>query len=128
ETSYPALLQAVKSGTAEVARRAEELLEWLRENVPAERLEVRPQDVVQTEDMKILGWIEGIVFKASTAQFGEQTLKLADLRSLRALSGAEDVVAKNVLADPGTLSAYENQIGKVLYIRVTGGRPGGRAG
>jgi hypothetical protein len=128
ERAYPALLQAAKSTDPEVARRAEELLEWVRDNVAADQLEVRQQDVVQTDDMKVTGRIVGVVFKAHTSQFGDQALKLADLRSLRALNAADDAEPRNVIADPGTLMPYQNQIGKVLYIRVTGGAIGAPAG
>jgi hypothetical protein len=121
EKAYPALLAAVKSSDQEIARRAEELLEWLRATVSPELLELRAQDTVHTEDMKIAGRIEAIVLKAHTFQFGEQSLKLADLRSLRALSVADAAdEPKNVMADPGTLHNLHNQLGKTFHFRVTG--------
>jgi hypothetical protein len=121
EKAYPTLLQAAKSGDQEAVRRVEELLSWLRENVPSEQLEVRQQDVVYTEEMKVTGRISTGVLKVYTYQFGELPLKLADLRSLRSMSATEpEAEPRNVLADPGNLMSLQAQVGKTFFIRVTG--------
>jgi hypothetical protein len=121
EKAYPALLKAAKSSDQEVARRAEELLEWLQTTLTEEQLQVRPQDIVYTDDMKVAGRIAGLTLKVQTQQFGEQQVKLADLHSLRSLNSVEAAAAesKNVLPDPGGLTNYQNQIGKTFYFRVT---------
>src|SRR5262249_12899918 len=122
EKAYPALLHASKSGNPESVRRVEELLSWLRENVSSDQLEVRQQDVVHTEDLKLTGRISAGVLKVHTYQFGELPLKLADLRSLRSMSAAAEPEpeARNVLADPGNLMSLQAQVGKTFFIRVTG--------
>jgi LCCL domain len=124
EKAYPALQQAAKHADAEVARRAEELLDKLREEVPTEQLEPRPNDVVHTADMTVTGRIAAASLRVETFQFGEQSLKLSDVRSLRSLAVPDTesvaVEPKNVMADPGNLTALHNQIGKTFYVRVTG--------
>ena len=82
--AYPALLEAATSKDAEVVRRASDLVDKIREMVPAENLEVRPRDVIQTADSKIAGRITTTSLKATTSQFGEVTVKLVDMRNLLA--------------------------------------------
>jgi hypothetical protein len=128
ELAYPALLRAAKDKDAEVARRAEDILEKVREVVPAERLELRGDDVIYTtEDSKIIGRIVASSFKVDTPQFGEQQLKLTYVRSLRSLGYIEPEAtgAVNADPDPGSLNAFQGMVGKTLTFRVTGGQPGG---
>jgi hypothetical protein len=126
EKAYPALLAAAKDKDAEVARRAQRLVEKIREEVPEEQLVVRPHDVVYTADSKFTGRIEGASFKATTSQFGDVQVKLHDIRGLRSLAvPAEVEVAGNLEPDPGTLVNYQNQIGKRFTFRVTGAANGG---
>jgi hypothetical protein len=123
--AYPALLEASKQKDAEVVRRVEGLLERLRETVPEKDLEIRKNDVVQTADSKIAGHIQGESLRVVTAQFGEVPMKLADLRSLKSAKAAGDTeVVKNVQPDPGSLTNFQNDIGKVYYFRVTGATNG----
>jgi hypothetical protein len=124
ERAHPALLEAAKHKDLEVSRRAEDLLQKLRDELPAERLELRPFDVIHTEHSKIAGRIAASALKVKTSQFGEQQLKLTDIRTLRAPTGVE-VDPANVLPDPGSLSRQEFPIGKLLVFRVTGAQPGG---
>jgi hypothetical protein len=125
--AYPALLEAAKSSDQEVARRAEQLLEKIRETAPRDQLEVRPFDVVHTEHSQIAGRLALEAVKVRTFQFGEQMLKLADLRSLQ-LPGArvapkQDLV--QALPDPGHLAQFSQQIGKTFVFQVTGNAGGG---
>jgi hypothetical protein len=86
--AYPALQKAEKSSDAEVSRRAHGLLEKIREDVPAEQLEFRPDDVIYTAGSKNTGRITADKIKVHTFQFGDQQLKLADVRELRSPSPA----------------------------------------
>jgi hypothetical protein len=74
----------------------------------------RAADVVETEDSKFAGRIEGDALRATTTQFGDVELKLGDLRSLRMPE------ALPVLDDPGSLSGFSGQFGTKLAFRVTG--------
>jgi hypothetical protein len=120
ERAYPALQEAAKSKDPEVVRRAELLLERLRETVPEDRLEVRKYDVIQTPHSKIAGRIENGVLKAETSQFGEVSLKLHLIRSLRATNFEPDQEVVNAMPDPGNLAQFLNQQGKTLVFKVTG--------
>jgi hypothetical protein len=124
EKAYPALLRAAKGSDAEVVRRAEEVLDKLREALPAERLELPDHDVVQTADSKIAGRVVQAVLRVRTFQFGEQQLKVADVRSLGAPAAAGRQAAEAPLPDPGHLGMYQAQVGRTLAFRVTGGQPG----
>jgi hypothetical protein len=129
ERAYPALLRAAKQADTEVLRRAEELLAKLRETVPPERLEVRDHDVIHTEDSRIAGRISTSAFKVDTFQFGEQRMKLTDVRELRSLAGATAEQLANALPDPGNLDAaqLQNRVGETFTFKVTGAQalPGG---
>jgi hypothetical protein len=125
ERAYPALRKVAKSPDAEVVRRVRELLETIRQEVPEEHLEFRPHDVVYTEDSKFTGRIVSATLKVNTFQFGEQSLKLADVRGLRSLSAAEPEPA-NALPDPGNMTGYAGQVGQVYAFRITGPAQGGQ--
>jgi hypothetical protein len=120
--AYPALLEAVKNPDAEIVRRANDLIDKIRDAVPKENLEVRRHDVVHTADSKITGRISNTSLKAQTTQFGEVQLKLADVRSFRA-PGAEDsgeINLANAQPAPQHLLMLQNQIGQTFTFRVTG--------
>lgn len=128
EKSYAELVKAAKSKDAEVVRRAEQLLQKIREQVPEDRLSPPEFDVVQTSDgSRLVGRIEVPAFRVRTIAFGDQHLKLSDVRSLRSLSYEEpEQVVTDALPDPGNMTAFQGQVGKTLAIKVTG-RAGGAA-
>lgn len=120
EKAFPALQRALKHKDPEVVRRADRLLEKLRESVPEEQLEFRKHDVIQTEILKISGRIEGSAFKAHSHLFGDVQLKLADIRSLRSLSVEDEGDASGVQPGPTNMVSLQQQIGKTYRFRVTG--------
>jgi hypothetical protein len=63
------------------------------------------------------------MLRVNTAQFGEQQLKLADIRSLRSIAGAAADEAAAAPQAPGNLSTYQQQWGKELTFSVTGFTP-----
>jgi hypothetical protein len=89
EFAFPALVEAAKSKDAEVAQRAEAILNKLRETIPSDRLEHPANDVIETADSKFTGRISAEVFKVKTAQFGDQQMKLGDLICLGSKKSAE---------------------------------------
>jgi hypothetical protein len=127
EKSYPTLKEVAKSSDAEVAKRAEELIEKLEALVPKNRLELPEHDVIHTDLSKIAGKIVTPTLRARSFTFGEVPLKLSDVAamSVTGFKRAEEVV--NALPDPGTLSNYgqPQHLGKTLVFRVTGAVAGG---
>lgn len=129
ERAYRPLQEAMRDKDAEVARRARELVDKVRQAVPEERLSARTDDIVHTsDDSRIVCRVLTSAFKVSTSQFGEQQLKLADVRSLRSLAFEEKVAEGPGLPDPGSLYQYQGQVGKKLTFRVTGGQAPGVPG
>ncbi len=125
EKAYPALLLALKNKDVEVVRRATELVEKIRDTVPEENLEIRPNDVIQTADSKFTGRISTASFKATTTQFGDVTVKLADVRSLNAPGFAEpEKVVAEAPPAPQSLQGLQNQVGKTFTFTVTGQNSG----
>lgn len=125
--AYPALLKAADDADLEVVQRAERLLMTIRETLPAEQYEVRSDDLVHTAKSKIAGQIDAATITVTTEAFGKQELRLELLRSLRP-AGAGLAELKTALADPGTLSNYQSQMGKAFRFQVTGGFPRGAGG
>ncbi len=120
ERAYPALLKAQKSEDPEVARRAEEIITVIKRRVPATNLEQRDFDVIHTEDSKITGKLSAEMLRVSTFQFGDLQLKLTDVRTLRAGSGAVVEELANAVPGPAHLANYQNQFGKEFVFSVTG--------
>src|SRR4051794_7920803 len=55
ERAYPLVLKAIKHDDPEVARRADEVVKFIQNKVPAGMLEARDCDVIHTDDSKITG-------------------------------------------------------------------------
>jgi LCCL domain len=130
ETAYLALSQAATGGDPNLAPQAAKVLERLKKTLPRSELTtIRAGDFIITADMKIAGQIVNPYLKIRTAQFGELHLKLADARSLRhqSLIGVTEVAQEDVSAqpDPGNLTRFESEQGKVLAFTVTGMAAGG---
>jgi hypothetical protein len=91
--ALPALRQAAKSKDLEIAQRAEALLKQLLERCPPEDLRAREEDVVVTKHFTIVGRVTTPVMKARTKFFGDMSVKLAQVRSVRVLGegGAMEV-------------------------------------
>lgn len=123
ERAYPFLLKALKHDDPEVSRRADEAIKSIHAKVPAALLEPRESDVVFTDDSKLTGKLTAQSVRVLTAMFGEQSLKLADLRSLRTGSGAVADDLAGAIAGPATLANYQQQFGKEVVFSVTGYSP-----
>jgi hypothetical protein len=80
--AFTALQKASTSPELEVAKRAQSLLIRISEKTPPDVLKIRADDVVQTRDFPIVGRIASPTIKAHSPLFGEQLLKLCDLRSI----------------------------------------------
>jgi LCCL domain len=126
ENAYSALLVLAEGKDAEAARRAQEILDKLREAMPEENLEIPLHDIVHTAKSKIAGHIKVDSLKVTTRPFGDQLAKLSDMRVLQTQGGhvEEQAASANILPDPGRMNAYANEVGKTLSFRVTGPQPG----
>lgn len=124
--SAPAVRRATHSADPEVSRRAAAILKKLEETLPAEKLERRDQDVVETAEFTARGRIEGSELKVKNRYFGESSLKLADVRGLRAAGGsaAKDVTVDGAYAranNPDWLTTtIDVAAGQSLEITATG--------
>lgn len=127
EKSYPALKEAAKSSDAEVAKRAEELIEKLEAAVPKARLELPEHDLVHTDLSKIAGKIVTPTLRARSFTFGDVPLKLSDVAAMSVTGFRDKEEVVNALPDPGTLTNYQQpqHIGKNYVFRVTGAAQGG---
>src|SRR5262249_39152323 len=94
ERAYPDVLKATRSPDAETAKRAQDIAEKVRAKVPAARLRFREKDVIFTSDSTISGRIELASFNATTTQFGQVQLKLADVLSMHFLAGGVETHLK----------------------------------
>ena len=83
ELALPALRKAAKGDNPESVRRSEEILAKLLAKLPKDLRDAPEYDVIVMENSSVRGTIETTGLKANTKFFGETTLKLADLRTLR---------------------------------------------
>lgn len=120
ERAYPYLLKALKHDDPEVSRRADEALKFIQSRVPPGQLEQRDTDVVYTEDSKFSGKLTAQSLRVNTLQFGEQQLKLADIRTLKSGSGATADELQASGPTPSNLMTYQGQFGKELVFNITG--------
>jgi len=124
EKGYGALLESAKEKDPEVIRRAELVIQKIREMVPEEQLEFRKHDVIYTEDSKFAGLIEATSISARTPQSAEVQLKLADMRSMLFLSVEDALEIANAVPDPGNLTNLTGEPGKRMAFKVTGSLAG----
>lgn len=120
ERAYPYLLKAIKNDDPEISRRADEALKYILARVPAAQLESKEFDVVYTDDSRITGKLGANTLRVSTGQFGEQQLKLADMRSLKSGSGSGLDDVQSASPAPANLMTFQQQFGKELVFTVTG--------
>src|SRR5262249_54866575 len=120
DRAYPFLVKAMKSEDPEVVKRVEEAMKFIQAKVPASQLEPREFDVIYTDDSSFTGRLTAHSIRVATSMFGEQPLKLSDLRSLgpQARSGGDNLAG--ALPAPATLMAYQQQYGKEVLFAITG--------
>jgi len=88
ELAYPMLKRAA-AGTSSIDRslQATLLVKWLEEKVGPEKLKIRDQDVIQAAEFTVAGKIEAPSVKGCTPYFGDVTVQVAEVRSIRFLAG-----------------------------------------
>ncbi|HLW65836.1 MAG TPA: hypothetical protein VKS79_10990 [Gemmataceae bacterium] len=90
ELAYPAVKQAANSKNAEVAARANRILEELERRLPEEHLNVKGHDVIHTAEFTFAGRLELATLKAHSPYLGSVDVKLTDARVIRFLSGSNE--------------------------------------
>jgi hypothetical protein len=123
ERAYLPLLKAIKHEDVEISRRADDIVRYLQQKLPPGHLEMRENDVIYTDDSKLTGKLTVTTVRALTAQFGEQALRVADLRSLKSAAGIAADDLANAPPAPTNLMAFQNQFGRDLQFAVTGPQP-----
>ena len=88
--------------------------------VPAGQLEPRENDVVYTDESKFSGKLTAQALRVNTSQFGDQQLKLADMRTLRSGAGVVAEELQNSPTAPANLMAFQQQYGKEMSFTVVG--------
>jgi hypothetical protein len=86
--AVPGVRRATKSADAEVVNRANAVLKNLRGKLPADALDARDHDVVDTTEFTARGRIEATQVKVRTKHFGEASLPLADIRTFASARNA----------------------------------------
>lgn len=117
--AYPSVAKLVASDDPEVARRAEEIVKFIEEKVPPADLETREFDMIHTEHSKIAGRLTAETLTVVTSMFGEQPLRLTDVRAMRSGHNAPEEV-HNAIPAPANMDSYGGQYGKVFTFKLTG--------
>lgn len=105
-SAFPAVLAASKSKDNEVARRAQEILQQIRDKVPAAQLKLRNDDEVRAEGFTIVGRITSSTIKAQSNYFGDSQLNVVDLRGMRWLGFGGEL---SVSIDAAKYGGVQNQ-------------------
>jgi hypothetical protein len=80
--ALPALQKAANTADLEIAKRVKVLVQKISEKTTPENLKLKLDDVIQTADFPVTGRIVSQTIKAHSPLFGEQALKLSDVRSM----------------------------------------------
>jgi hypothetical protein len=123
EKAFPAVMRATKHHDMEVSTRAEELVKKFQETVPADLLKTREYDIIYTDKSKIAGRIEGASLRATTSQFGDVQLRLADVYTMTS-KGVETVDMTDAAAAPSNMINFHSDIGKTFTFKVTANSSG----
>ena len=102
----PALKRAAADDDAERRTRATALLLVVRREVPAERVDAKDFDTVETADFTVRGRLDSASVKVRTRQFGEAVVKLAEVRQFRVV---------NVAAPTGEIAVDAGTHGKLNW-------------
>jgi hypothetical protein len=122
--AYPFVAKVLQHSDPEVSKRAEEVVRFIKSKVPEEYLEPRENDTVYTADSKFTGKLAPKTLRVMTGMFGEQSIRLCDLRTVRSGSALEAEATDETTSAPATMDHYARQYGKVFSFRLTGA-PGG---
>jgi len=123
--AYPAMLKLAENKDSIPGKEAAKILEKIQDAVEEKDLSPRATDVIHTGDSTITGTVVPPALRVHTSQFGELSLKVTDIRSLRSQALPDEDEERepepsSALPDPGQLSNFHGQMGQTLRFRVTG--------
>ena len=84
----PMLKRAARSSDAERRARAAVLLKAVREAVPAERVDAKDYDLIETAEFDVRGRLDADSFKVRTKQFGEAVVKVAEVKQFHSVAAS----------------------------------------
>lgn len=120
ERAYPACFPACKSADPEIARRADEICKAIEGKVGRQNLATKPHDIIHTDDSKLSGTLKCESLKIMTAQFGEQQLRLSDVKEVRHKDELATDANHSAPVAPANMLQYPNQAGKEFIFKLTG--------
>jgi hypothetical protein len=91
ELAYPALKRLAAGTNTDLATRANEVIRKLEDKVGADKLRVQDLDTIHAAEFVVTGHIEAPTFKGRTTYFGEVTVQVAELRTIRFLGGGGEM-------------------------------------
>jgi hypothetical protein len=86
--AYVALKKTPPSKDPEVAKRTEAIFKQIESSIPAAKLQVRSNDLIQTKEFTVTGRIPTRQLKVKSKYFGETELKLNEVSSMNATAKA----------------------------------------
>jgi hypothetical protein len=119
ELAYPALKRAAASADLDRALQASLLVKWLEEKVGPEKLRVRDQDTIHAAEFTVAGKIEASTLKGRTTYFGEVTVQVSELRSIRFLGGTGE--EKELAVEAARFAALSQDVWLDTEVDVTDG-------
>ena len=103
----PMLKRAAADANPERRQRAAVLLETVRRTVPAERVDAKDYDTVETAEFQLRGRLDAPSLKIRTKQFGEAEVSVAELRQFRSV--AEAAPSDELTLDAAAFSKLNSQ-------------------
>ena len=102
--AWPAVQKAAQSKDMEVSRRAQAILQQIQQTVPADQLQIKPDDSIVTTDCVLVGRVANDALKARTKTLGDMSFKLTDLRSLHGPTDGPTTPTVTAIAPPSSTS------------------------
>jgi hypothetical protein len=103
--SIPLLQRSTKHPDLEVVTRVEALLKTLRKSLAEEHFQAKDFDVIETSEFKLQGKLELETLRCATKQFGEASLKIAEIKQFRSL--ASTIVKNEISVDAAKYSRQD---------------------
>ena len=115
----PMLKRATTDTNPERRQRAAVLLETVRRSVPAERVDAKDYDLIETAEFQLRGRLDAASLKIRTKQFGEAEVSIAEMKQFRAVAVAAPT--DELTLDAAVYSKLNSQAWLDTKIDVTNG-------